>query len=131
MKASRRIRRESRRLFRACLVDGSLDEARVRRAVGRVARSRRRGTLALLSQLHRLVRQEQARHRAVVESAVALSTEARAGVEAGIARAYGPGLLLSFAENPDLIAGMRIQVNSDVYDGSVRAALSALEARFR
>jgi F-type H+-transporting ATPase subunit delta len=131
MKASRRIRRESRRLFRACLVDGRLDQARVRRVVHRVAQARRRGTLALLADLHRLVRQEHARRRAVVESATALSPAARAEVEAGIARAYGPGMDLSFAENPELIAGMRIQVNSDVYDGSVRAALSGLEARFR
>ena len=131
MKASRRIRRESRRLFRACLVGGRLDEARVRRVARRVAQARRRGTLALLTHLHRLVGQEHARHRAVVESATPLSSEARAGVEAGIARAYGPGMDLSFAENPELIAGLRIQVNSDVYDGSVRAALSTLEARFR
>ena len=131
MKASRRIRRESRRLFRACLVDGRLDEARLRRVARRVAQAGRRGTLPLLSHLHRMARQEQRRHRAVVESATALSPEARAGVEAGIARAYGPGMHFSFAENPELIAGMRIQVSSDVYDGSVRAALSALEARFR
>jgi F-type H+-transporting ATPase subunit delta len=34
----------------------------------------------------------------------------------------------AFAENPELIGGMRIQIGSDVYDGSVRARLKALEA---
>jgi F-type H+-transporting ATPase subunit delta len=36
----------------------------------------------------------------------------------------------SFAENPALIGGMRVKIGSDVYDGSVRAALEALEERF-
>ena len=53
----------------------------------------------------------------------------RDGIEAGLARVYGPGLAASFEENPALIGGMRIKVGSDVYDDSVRARLAALEAR--
>ena len=37
------------------------------------------------------------------------------------------GSALSFVLNPALIGGMRIQVGSDVYDGSVQAGLAALE----
>ena len=48
---------------------------------------------------------------------------------AGLARVYGHGLDTSFEINPALIGGMRIRVGSDVYDGSVRARLAALEAR--
>ena len=36
----------------------------------------------------------------------------------------------SFGENPALIGGMRIKVGSDVYDGSIRARLAALECGF-
>ena len=43
---------------------------------------------------------------------------------------YGPGISTSFAHNPALIGGMRIHVGSDVYDGSVRAGLDALEKSF-
>jgi F-type H+-transporting ATPase subunit delta len=32
--------------------------------------------------------------------------------------------------NPALIGGMRIQVSSDVYDGSVRAGLESLQKSF-
>jgi F-type H+-transporting ATPase subunit delta len=35
----------------------------------------------------------------------------------------------TFTVNPSLVGGMRIKVGSDVYDGSVRARLAALEAR--
>jgi len=54
----------------------------------------------------------------------------QAGIEAGLKRRYGPGLTAVFAHRPALIGGMRIQVGSDVYDGSVRAGLAALEQSF-
>jgi F-type H+-transporting ATPase subunit delta len=44
--------------------------------------------------------------------------------------AYGPGIKALFVHNPALIGGMRIQVGSDVYDGSVRSGLCALERSF-
>jgi F-type H+-transporting ATPase subunit delta len=52
------------------------------------------------------------------------------GIEAGLAHRYGPGLTTAFANRPALLGGMRIQVGSDVYDGSVLARLAALEKRF-
>ena len=49
-------------------------------------------------------------------------------VTANLTRMYGTGLDTSFEENPALIAGMRIRVGSDVYDGSVRARLASIDA---
>jgi F0F1-type ATP synthase delta subunit len=37
--------------------------------------------------------------------------------------------MTTFTENPTLLGGVRIQVGSDVYDGSIRARLNALETR--
>jgi F-type H+-transporting ATPase subunit delta len=59
-----------------------------------------------------------------------LPPDLQAGIEAGLKRRYGPGLSTAFAHRPALIGGMRIQVGSDVYDGSVRAGLAALEKSF-
>ena len=129
MKASKRTRRAARRLYRLCQVDGRLDPGRVRLVVQRVARSGRRGTVAILGDLLRLVRLDRARHRAVVESATGLAEDMRRDVQAGLERAYGDGLEMSFEVNPALIGGMRIRVGSDVYDGSIRARLAALEGR--
>ena len=131
MKTTRRTRRDARRLYKACLSGGLLDEGRAQRVVERVAKARRRGSLAVLSHFHRLVGLDLAAHRAVVESATPLPGDFRAEVEADVTRLYGPGMSTSFAENPALIGGMRVKVGSDVYDGSVRAALSALEEHFR
>ena len=129
MKIDRRARRAARQLFRLCMVDGMLDEGRVRQVAKRMASSGQRGALATLSGFQRLVRLERDRHTAVVESAVPLPESVRADVEAGLTRLYGRGLAASFDENPELIAGMRIKVGSDVYDGSVRARLTALQSR--
>jgi len=130
MRTTRRARREARRLYRACVVGGLLDEARARQVVDRVVGARRRGSLAFLSHFQRLVQLDRARHEAVVESATPLPPDLRASVESGVARVYGPGVSTSFADNRALIGGMRVKVGSDVYDGSVRAALLALEERF-
>jgi F-type H+-transporting ATPase subunit delta len=129
MKANRKSQRAAEELFRLCLVDGSLDEGRVRQVVGRIVQSKRRGGLGVLSHFQRLLRLERDRHTAVVQSATPLSGDLRDTVQAGLTRVYGPGLATSFEHNPALIAGMRIKVGSDVYDGSVQARLAALETR--
>ena len=130
MKTTRQIKREAKRLFRFCLVNGLLDEVRTRQVVQKIIDAKRRGGLALLSDFQRLVRLDSARHTAEVESAMPLPDDLRVSVQTGLARTYGPGITASFAQNPELIGGMRIKVWSDVYDGSVRARLAELEKNF-
>jgi F-type H+-transporting ATPase subunit delta len=130
MKTAKQIRGEAKRLFRLCLVNGSLDEDRVRQVTKRVAEGRRRGHMALLSHFQRLVQLALSRRTAKVESAVPLPDGLRASVQAGLERVYGPGLNVQFIDRPDLIGGMRIKVGSDVYDGSVQAKLAALASKF-
>jgi len=129
MKANRKITRSARRLFRLCLVNRVLDEARTREVARRVALSGRRGARAILSNVLRLVRLDLARRVAMVESAAPLPDDVRDSVAAGLAHTYGAGVTTTFSVNPALVGGMRIRVGSDVYDGSVRARLAALEAR--
>ena len=130
MKTRRQIKREARRLFRLCLVNGLLDERRIQHVVQAVLASKRRGGYVLLANFLRWVKLDRARHTAEVESAAALPADLQASVVSGLGRLYGPGLSTSFAQNPTLIGGMRIRVASDVYDGSIRAGLAALEKRF-
>ena len=127
MKTTRRARREAKQLFRLCLANGLLDHDRVRQVVDRVVAAGRGNGPAILSHFERLVRLELARHTATIESAMRLPADLQAAVEAGLTRRYGPGLTTAFAERPALIGGMRIQIGSDVYDGSVRARLAVLE----
>ena len=130
MATNRRARRTARQFLRFCVVDGSLNDDRVRQVVQHVIRSKRRGVLAMLKEFQRLVRLDRERHSATVESAAPLPEALRADVVAGVTRLYGPGIETSFAENPALLGGVRLKVGSDVYDGSVRAKLDAIESGF-
>src|SRR6476619_1932937 len=109
MKANRRTIRAARRLYRLCLIDGRLDETRVRRVAKRLGASRRRGSIAVLSSLRRIVRLDRDRHSALVETATSLPDDLRDEVLAGLARRYGAGLTTSFETSADLIGGMRIK----------------------
>ena len=130
MKITKQARRDAKQLFRSCLKEGVLDENRVRQAVQAVVAQKPRGYIAILSQLQRLVKLDLERRTARVESAAALSPEQRTTVEGSLAWKYGTGLDVSFVQNPALIGGLRIQVGSDVYDGSVRARLESLRESF-
>ena len=130
MITAKQTRREAKQLFRLCLVNGRVDEDRVRTVVQSVLQSKRRGYFALLGYFQRLLRLDHAQHTAEIESAVPLTTDLETKVQAGLDQVYGPGISALFVHNPALIGGMRIRVGSDVYDGSVRSGLAALEKSF-
>ena len=130
MKTIKQLESEAKHLYRLCLVDGSLDEDRVRQVVRRVLESKQSGNFALLSHFRRLVKLDCARHTATVESATPLPADLQTSVSSDLERVYGPKLSMSFADNPALIGGMRIKVGSDVYDSSVKARLAVLEDAF-
>src|SRR5512140_2171219 len=130
MRVSKQARREAKEVLRSCTVDGVLDENRTRTAVQRVLEAKPRGYLAILSHFQRLVKLTVEQRAARIESPVPLTPELQAEVKADLARAYGPGLDVSFLHNPALIGGLRIKVGSDVYDGSIQARLRVLEEGF-
>ncbi len=130
MKISKQAQREARQLFRSCLVNQLLDENRVRQCVTLLVEKQPRGYVAILSRLHRLVKLELARRNVHVESAVAISPEHSASIRARLDQQYGAGLNVQYSVNPQLIGGMRVQVGSDLYDGSVKTRLDKLEQSF-
>jgi len=123
-------RRTAKRLLRWCLINGTLDESRARKLVDRVVEAKRRGYLSLLKQFQRLVNLEQARHTAIVQSTLALPTDLQMHVRKSLESSYGPDIKAVFTQNPKLLGGIRIQVGSDVYDGSVRGRLAAMARVF-
>lgn len=128
MKISKEARRTSRQLFRACMVDGKLDESRVRTVVSGVASSKPRGYIGMLDAFARLVANEVSRQRALVESASALTPAIQSELQASLSKKYGRQLTLDFSVNPELLGGIRVKVGSDVWDGSVKARLEGLAA---
>ena len=130
MKVSKQSRREAKQLFRSCLANGVLDDGRVRQIVQKVLQVKPRGYIQILSHFERLLKLDLDRRSAKVESASPLTPELQSRVQADLARTYGQGLNVTFAQNPALIGGMRVKVGSDVYDGSVSGRLAALQEGF-
>jgi len=130
MRSARQTRRDATRLWRLCLPNGSLDERRAREVVDRVLGSGHSGGPPILTHFLRLLKLDRARHAAAVASAAPLDPDVRATLAARLARRYGRAITTTFVVDATLIGGMRVKVGSDVYDGSVRGELDALEARF-
>jgi len=130
MLTAKQQQRQARQLFRLCLVNGVVDERRVRQIVHRGVAGGRSGSLGVMARFLRLVKIDRSRRAATVESAVPLPPALRAQLTAMLGQRYGEGTATTFTEDPALIAGVRIRVGSDVYDGSVAGRLADLEARF-
>ena len=130
MKISKLAQREARQLFRNCQVNGLLDENRARQTVTLLLAKKPHGYVEILSRLHRLVKLELERRAARVESATPLPADLQADVTRRIRQIYGPGADIAFSQNPALLGGLRVQVGSDLYDGSVRTRLEKLEQSF-
>ena len=130
MKLTKQSKRDAKSLFRATFSNGVMDEGKVRSVVRLVLEKKPRGYLAVLEHIQRLVKLEQDRRSARVESAVALSPERQAAVGLSLERVYGRGLNVVFAQNPALVGGLRVRVGSDVYDGSIAARLNQLAESF-
>jgi F-type H+-transporting ATPase subunit delta len=130
MKVKKQARLEAKRLYRLCVVDGVLDENRVRQVAQRVVASSDRDARGVLAHFLRLLKIDRAANTAIVESATLLPAELQASIHTGLKRRYGSALAAEFSHRPELIGGVRVQVGCDVFDGSVRAKLAELARRF-
>lgn len=130
MKITKQARRDAKQLFTGCRANGTLDEAKVRQTVQGVIAQKPRGYVAILSHFQRLVKLDIERRTARVESATVLTAAEQGAIRANLTRRYGGGVNIAFTQNATLLGGLRIQVGSDVYDGSVQARLNALAESF-
>jgi F-type H+-transporting ATPase subunit delta len=130
MKISKQAQRDARQLFRSCQSNGLLDESRVRQAVAMLSQKKPRGYVEILSRLHRLVKLDVEQHAARVESPGVLPGDLQNEVANEIKKKYGNGVNVSFSQTPALIGGLRIQIGSDLYDGSIKTRLEKLEESF-
>ena len=102
----------------------------MRQVVQQVIAAKPRDYFAILSHFQRLVKLDLDRRTARVQSPLPLSEPQQALIQTNLTRRYGAGLIFAFTQNPGLIGGLRVQVGSDVFDGSVQARLADLEASF-
>ena len=130
MKGRKQSRRDAKQLFQSCQANGVLDEDRVRQVVALLIEKKPRGYFGTLQELQRLVKLDVNSRSAHVESAVALNDTQQQTVRDGLSRLKGSEVAVEFAQNADLIGGMRVRLGDDVFDGSVRTRLTRLGEKF-
>lgn len=129
MKVPKEARKLSRSLFRASFADGHLDRARVNIVLKSVAAHPPRHAMSVMKDYERLVRMELARRHAVIESATSLEPATAEHILHDLRNRFGADITHELKVNPALIGGVRIQLGSDVWDGSVQGRLELLRSR--
>jgi len=127
MKINREARRAARKLFRACLVKGRMDDQRVRNTVSILIKEKPRHYLPILSTIERLTRMEAQKHALVIESATPLAERHAQEIHQQVQKRVGRSLTSSHRVNPGLIGGLRVRLGSDVWDGSIAERLNQLK----
>ncbi|MDD5351076.1 MAG: F0F1 ATP synthase subunit delta [Chthoniobacteraceae bacterium] len=129
MKVSKDARHLSRSLFRSSFSHGRLDPARVKAVLATVAARRPRHSLEALKDYEQLVRMELARRHAVIESATPLDPATADEILRDLRTRFGADITHETKVNPALLGGIRVQLGSDVWDGSVSGRLELLRSR--
>lgn len=125
MRLTRESRRDAKALFDLAMVDGRLDNNRLLRVADELVARKPRHYVQMLKFITRLARLESARHHAIVESATDLGDPARKGITATLESRFG-NITTAFRTNPALLGGLRVQLGSKVWDGSVRSRLESI-----
>jgi len=128
MKIPKEARKLSRSLFRASFTGGHLDRARITAVLREVAARKPRNTVSVLKAYERLVRLELDRRHAVIASATPLDPDAAAKILADLQGRFGVDITHEFKVTPELIGGLRVQIGSNVWDGSISGRLARLQS---
>jgi F-type H+-transporting ATPase subunit delta len=130
MKVSKVAKTSAQRIFRLCMVTGSLNESLLRSAMQKLVTQKPRDYQAILVTLKRLVRLEIERKQVTIESATSLDLEERSRAADFVSAQYGNDLTYTYKVTPELLGGLRIQVGNDVLDGSVKGRIDRLANAF-
>jgi F-type H+-transporting ATPase subunit delta len=126
MKLSRVARRQSKQLFDLSMVDGRLDNDRLRTVANEIEQKKPRHYVQMLKFITRLTKLEVTRHHAIVDSADELSETQRKEISSNLVKKFGP-ITTEFRHSPALIGGLRIKLGSNVWDGSIQSRLETLK----
>lgn len=131
IQASRHSINQSRALFDLCLTEGRLDEEKMRHLIEALKKNNSRNLRDLLAGLWKRIEHHIREHTAILESAGELSSDEVNAIFSQMEKHEGPFLKRNYRANPQLIGGMRIQIGSNVWDGSIANRLQQLQESVR
>jgi F-type H+-transporting ATPase subunit delta len=125
---SKKAQQFARQLFKLTVVDGTVSPERVAGILQYVESRKVANPLIVLKAYSRLVENELAKSRAVVEHAGAIGEGTLSTIAAAMTKKYSRPVTAVAKPNPALLAGVRVQVGDDVYESSVANQLAVLAA---
>lgn len=126
MAANKQTKLLAKQLFKLSVVDGTVSPDRVAGVLGWVEKHAPRHPVPLLKIYHRFVAAELAKSQALVQHAGPVADAALRAIEAAMTAKYRRPVAAVTVASPQLFAGLRVRVGSDVYESSVSGQLAAL-----
>jgi F-type H+-transporting ATPase subunit delta len=127
MRIAKEARRVSRQLFRHSFTEGKLDKEKISHMVESLLAEKPRHYVDALKVYQRLIRLETEKRHVVIESATQLNSALANQIVTNLRARYGEDLTTEFRTNPELLAGLRIKIGDDVWDGTVKNRLHKLQ----
>lgn len=131
MTQAKQIKEFAKQLFRMSLEKGELSAERVDGVLKALEKNPPRRYLAILKAYLKFVEREVAKSTAIISHAGQLTPDVVANIKNQMEGKYGRKLDTVERDSPDLIAGLRVVVDCDVYDASIQSSLSTLESSLK
>lgn len=126
MAADKQTKLLAKQLFKLSLVNGNVSPEQVAGVLGWVEKHQPRHPTSLLKTYQRLIANELAKSRAVVEHAGSVADATLKLIEGALTQRYKRTVTATAQANPKLLAGLRVRIGSDVYESSVAGQLATL-----
>lgn len=127
MKSSKQAKEYAKQLLRISMDGTELSPERASAVLHALEASPPRHYLAVLRAYLKLVQREMARSTALVYHAGEIEDASVAQIERQLSQAYGRTIQAVKRQDDDLIAGLRVEVDCDVYEASVASSLQTLQ----
>lgn len=126
MAADKQTKQLAKQLFKLSLVNGAVSPEQVAGVLGWVEKHSPRRPIALLKVYHHRIAIELAKSHAAIEHAGPVTDTTLKLIEGAMTQKYKRVITSSTKANPQLLAGLRVRIGSDVYESSVAAQLATL-----
>lgn len=126
MRADKKTKTLAKQLFRLSVVNGTVSAEQVAGVLGWIEKNSPRHVLTLLKLYRGYITAELAKSRALVEHAGSVTDATLKMIEGAMTQKYHRVVTATAKANPQLLAGLRVRVGSDVYESSVAGQLATL-----
>jgi len=126
MRGDKKTKLLAKQLFKLSLANGQVSPEQVAGVLGYIEKTAPRNALSLLKLYQQAILTELAKSHARVEHAGPIAATTLAQIASALTKKYQRPVTATAQPNPQLLAGLRVRIGSDVYESSVAGQLTQL-----